>query len=49
MARSDKPILGVHAPRARPTVAGAFWLAALVTVPVALVGITIELALRWLF
>ena len=48
--RSDPdPVLGVRAPRAKPTAAGAFWLAAVLSLPVAVLGLVLELLLRWLF
>ena len=45
----SRPVLGVVAPRARPTLAGGFWLAGLAALAGGVVLITIELALRWAF
>lgn len=46
--RDRKPVLGVHAPRARPTVAGAFWLACVITLPVGGIAVVVELLIRWM-
>lgn len=44
--RSDAPVLGVTAPRARPTMAGAFWLAMMISLPVGGVICLIEILWR---
>ncbi|MEM8628307.1 MAG: hypothetical protein AAGF32_10285 [Pseudomonadota bacterium] len=46
MKRSKNTVLGVTAPTARPTIAGGFWLASLVTLPVAAL-VAIGYALVW--
>ncbi|WP_201742133.1 hypothetical protein [Mangrovicoccus ximenensis] len=46
MRRKPVLVLGIAAPRARPTLAAAFWLASAVSIPVGAVLITIEGALR---
>ena len=38
----------MHAPRARPTAVGAFWLACVLSVPVFLGLSALELLWRWL-
>ncbi len=49
MRRNSAPVLGIVAPRARPTFAGAFWLASLVSIPVGVILFTIEGAAGMLF
>lgn len=48
MKRPADPILGVTAPRARPTVAGATWVALAVTIPAAGLLLAVEVMWRWL-
>lgn len=48
MAKSSDPILGVTALRARPTFAGALWVASALSLPVFAVLSLAELAWRWL-
>lgn len=48
MEKTNQPVLGVIARRARPTMAGAFWLASVVSIPLGCIALVIELALRWL-
>lgn len=48
MAKSSDPILGVTAPRARPTLAGALWVASALSLPVFVLLTLAELAWRWL-
>jgi len=48
MKRTAQHILGVTAPRARPTVAGAAWVALVVTTPAALLLLGAEALWRWL-
>lgn len=47
MAQRRKPVQGVYAPPARPTVRGGLWLALLVTLPLAALLGLVELIL-WL-
>lgn len=47
--RQAPSVLGVTAPRARPTPAGAVWLATLVSLPAGLAIVLIEAILRWVF
>ena len=49
MTTQPKPVLGVTAARARPTIAGATWLAAIISLPIGLVLMAAELVWRWLF
>ncbi len=49
MRRNPAPVLGVDAPPPRPTFAGAFWLASALSIPVGVILITIEGAVRMLF
>ena len=44
-----KPVLGVTAARARPTTAGAFWLAAVITIPAGIALLLIEGMIRLVF
>lgn len=46
--RSKPPVHGVHAARAGPTVAGAFWLGMVMALPAGLVLFAIEMAWRLL-
>ena len=48
MAKPPEPILGVIAPRARPTFAGAFWLACVLALPVFVLLTAGETIWRWL-
>ena len=48
MKRHADPILGVTAPRARPTVAGATWVAIAFTIPAAGLLLAAEVLWRWL-
>jgi hypothetical protein len=46
MRERPKPVLGVVAPSPRPTAAGAFWLASVVSVPVFLLLTLLDLLWR---
>ena len=48
MKQSGHSILGVTAPRARPTVAGGAWVALVVTLPAAALLLGAEVLWRWL-
>ncbi|WP_175566893.1 hypothetical protein [Rhodovulum sp. ES.010] len=48
MSNRAKPVMGVHAPPPKPTAAGAFWLALVVTLPLAVLYGAVHL-LRWLW
>ncbi|MEL7344908.1 MAG: hypothetical protein AAFN59_08605 [Pseudomonadota bacterium] len=48
MTRPSKPVFGVTAPRVRPTVAGAVWVALVVSVPLAVLLACVRVVLAFL-
>ncbi len=43
---TSSKVLGVHAPPPQATLAGTFWLACVLSVPVAVLGVVAEVVLR---